>query len=94
MKQEPGTAYTGRTETATGAPHEASFVGCPATGQLVTVGRGLTLAHRLAMEPTLYSATGLACRPHVPAVQDANLLRVRRSTRSPLSLAPLPDLLP
>jgi hypothetical protein len=31
-----------------GAPYEAGFVGCPATGQLVAMGRGLPLAHRLA----------------------------------------------
>jgi len=38
MKQEPGAAEAGKTGTATRGPHEASFVGCPATGQLVAVG--------------------------------------------------------
>ena len=36
-KQEPGAAEAGKTGTATRGPHEASFVGCPATGQLVAV---------------------------------------------------------
>jgi membrane peptidoglycan carboxypeptidase len=44
MKQEPGAAQAGKTGTARG-PHEAGFVGYPATGQLVAVGRVVTHDH-------------------------------------------------
>src|SRR5579884_2279836 len=37
MEQEPGAAEAGKTGTATRGPHQASFVGCPATGQPVAV---------------------------------------------------------
>src|SRR5579875_3537443 len=43
-KQEPGVAQAGKTGTARG-PHEAGFVGYPATGQLVAVSRVVTHDH-------------------------------------------------
>jgi len=68
MKQEPGAAEAGKTGTATRGSHEASFVGCPATGQPVAVDEVVIHDHSPATVWSSPPASSPPRRPHRSAV--------------------------